>query len=332
MKSFRLIFKGLLLLALLTGCNNKPKIGFLMDTLSIDRWEKDKELFEKQVEELGAIPLVRVANGNSPKQFEQATQLLYEGVEVLVVIPVDLHASRDIVKRAHEKGVPVISYDRMIRDCNVDYYVSTDNIRIGELQAGYLSKMAPTGSYALLDGPTKDYNATLLHLGWMNVLQPLIDKGDINIVIDEYVNEWDAQEAFTIIKNYLSGNNPDLDVIIAGNDELAGGAIRALRQFNLKKKVLVAGQDAELNAIRNIVAGDQTITIYKPIDALVSTAANMAIKLANEEPINTSITVNNGYKLVPSVLLTSQVVNQQNIQLTVVSEGYLDESDIFDAN
>jgi ABC-type xylose transport system substrate-binding protein len=192
--------------------------------------------------------------------------------------------------------------------------------------------MAPTGSYALLDGPTKDYNATLLHLGWMNVLQPLIEKGDINIVIDEYVNEWDAQEAFTIIKNYLSGNNPDLDVIIAGNDELAGGAIRALRQFNLKKKVLVAGQDAELNAIRNIVAGDQTITIYKPIDALVSTAANMAIKLANKEPINTSITVNNGYKLVPSVLLTSQVVNQQNIQLTVVSEGYLDESDIFDAN
>lgn len=332
MKAFRLIFKGLLLLALLTGCNNKPKIGFLMDTLSIDRWEKDKELFEKQVEEMGAIPLVRVANGNSPKQFEQATQLLYEGVDVLVVIPVDLHASRDIVKRAHEKGVPVISYDRMIRDCNVDYYVSTDNIRIGELQAGYLSKMAPTGSYALLDGPTKDYNATLLHLGWMNVLQPLIEKGDINIVIDEYVNEWDAQEAFTIIKNYLSGNNPDLDVIIAGNDELAGGAIRALRQFNLKKKVLVAGQDAELNAIRNIVAGDQTITIYKPIDALVSTAANMAIKLANEEPINTSITVNNGYKLVPSVLLTSQVVNQQNIQLTVVSEGYLDESDIFDAN
>ncbi|SFE50974.1 D-xylose ABC transporter substrate-binding protein [Thermophagus xiamenensis] len=332
MKAFRLIFKGLLLLALLTGCNNKPKIGFLMDTLSIDRWEKDKELFEKQVEELGAIPLVRVANGNSPKQFEQATQLLYEGVDVLVVIPVDLHASRDIVKSAHEKGVPVISYDRMIRDCNVDYYVSTDNIRIGELQAGYLSKMAPTGSYALLDGPTKDYNATLLHLGWMNVLQPLIEKGDINIVIDEYVNEWDAQEAFTIIKNYLSGNNPDLDVIIAGNDELAGGAIRALRQFNLKKKVLVAGQDAELNAIRNIVAGDQTITIYKPIDALVSTAANMAIKLANKEPINTSITVNNGYKLVPSVLLTSQVVNQQNIQLTVVSEGYLDESDIFDAN
>lgn len=332
MKAIVFLLKLMFILALVAGCNNKPKIGFLMDTLTIDRWVKDKELFEEQVKEMGGIPMVRVANGNSPTQFEQATQLLYDGVDVLVVIPVDLHASRDIVKSAHEKGVPVISYDRMIRDCDVDYYVSTDNIKIGELQATYLSKMAPNGSYALLDGPKKDYNATLLHLGWMNVLQPFIEKGDIDIVIDEYVNEWDAREAFTIIKNYLSDNNSELDVIIAGNDELAGGAIEALRLFNLKKKVLVAGQDAELNAIRNIVAGDQTITIFKPIDALVYTAANMAIKLANEEPINTNITVNNGYKLVPSVLLTSQVVNRQNIKLTVVSEGFLEESDIFDAN
>ena len=331
MKALKVI-TGLLLFAILTGCNNKPKIGFLMDTISLDRWEKDKELFEEQVKSLNGIPMVRVADGDLPTQIEQATQLLYEGVDVLIIIPVDLYASRDIVKMAHDKNIPVISYDRMIRDCNVDYYVSTDNIHVGEQQASYLSKMVPTGNYALIGGSTKDYNATLLHLGWMNVLQPLIEKGDINLVLDEYVKEWNAKEAYSIMDNFLANSNLQLDVIIAGNDDLANGAIQALRHHDLTRKVLVAGQDAELEAIRNIVAGDQTITIFKPIDALVSTAVNMAIKLAEDEPINTNITVNNGYKLVPAVLLSSQVVNRQNIKLTVVSEGYLEEGDIYKEN
>jgi D-xylose ABC transporter substrate-binding protein len=330
MKSFGYLFSTLLLALIMVSCNNKPKIGFLMDTLDIERWEKDKELFEKRVEELGGIPIVKVANGDSPKQLDQTMELIYDHVDVLVVIPVDLHASRDIVKEAHKKDIPVISYDRMIRDSDVDYYVSTDNINIGELQAEYLSKMAPNGNFALLGGPTKDNNAALLHLGWMNVLQPLIEKGDINIVIDQSVVNWDSEEAFEIIDNYLSDGNPELDAIIAGNDELAGGAIRALQDHNLQRDVLVAGQDAEVEAIRNIVAGYQTITIFKPIDAMAYTAANMAIKLAEDEgPINTNITVNNGHKLVPSVLLSAQVVNRQNIKMTVVSEGFVQEEDIY---
>ncbi|PWE00034.1 D-xylose ABC transporter substrate-binding protein [Marinilabilia rubra] len=330
MKSFGYLLSTLLLAVILVSCNNKPKIGFLMDTLNIERWEKDKELFEKRVEELGGIPLVRIADGNSPKQLEQTMELIYDHVDVLVVIPVDLHASRDIVREAHKKDIPVISYDRMIRDSDVDYYVSTDNINIGELQAEYLSTMAPNGKFALLGGPTKDNNAALLHLGWMNVLQPLIEKGDIEIVVDESVENWNSEEAYEIIDNYLSNDNPELDAIIAGNDELAGGAIRALQEHNLQREVLVAGQDAEVEAIRNIVAGYQTITIFKPIDAMAYTAVNMAMKLAEEEgPINTNITVNNGHKLVPSVLLSAQVVNRQNIKMTVVSEGYVKEEEIY---
>ncbi len=330
MKAFSYFFKMMLLAAILLGCNNKPKIGFLMDTLEIERWEKDKESFEQRISELGGTLIVRVANGHSPTQLDQAMELLYEQVDVLVVIPVDLHASRDIVEEAHKKKVPVISYDRMIRDCNVDYYVSTDNIGIGELQAEYLSKMAPQGKYALLGGPTKDYNATLLHLGWMNILQPLIQKGDIDIVIDQYVDDWDADHAYQIINGFLNNSNNDLDVIIAGNDELAEGAIRALKEHDLQGDVLVAGQDAELEAIRNIVAGHQTITIFKPIDAMAQSAANMAMKLANDEgPVNASITVNNGHKLVPSILLSAQVVNEDNVEITVASEEFMDEEDIY---
>jgi D-xylose transport system substrate-binding protein len=330
MKAVSNFLTTLLLVLILVSCSNKPKIGFLMDTLSLERWQKDKELFEKRIDNLGGISMVRVADGDSPTQLKQAMDLIYAHVDVMVVIPVDLHSSRDIVKEAHKKGIPVISYDRMIRDCDVDYYVSTDNINVGELQAEYLSKMSPQGKYALLGGSIRDNNAALLHLGWMNVLQPLIEKGDIEIVLDKFVNNWDADEAYDIIIDYLSKKNPGLDVIIAGNDELAGGAIKALQEHNLQGKVLVAGQDAEVNAIRNIVAGYQTITIFKPIDALAFTAANMAIKLAEDDaPINTNITVNNGHKLVPSILLSSQVVNRQNIKMTVVSEGFVQEEEIY---
>lgn len=330
MKTFSYLLKTLLLSLILVSCNNKPKIGFLMDTLDIDRWEKDKEQFEKTINEMNGIPMVRVADGEAPRQLEQAMELLYDGVDVLVVIPVDLHASRDIVKKAHERNVPVISYDRMIRDCDVDYYVSTDNINIGELQAEYLSKMRPNGKYAFIGGPINDYNAILLHLGWMNVLQPLIEKGDIDIVIDQYSNKWEAEEAYTIINNYLSDSNPGLDAIIAANDELASGAIQALREHDLQRDILVAGQDAELEALRNIISGYQTITIYKPIDGIAHTAANMAVKLAREDdPINTSVTVNNGHRLVPSVLLSAQVVNKQNIKTTIVTDGFLEETDIY---
>jgi len=332
MKAFILIFRLLLLASIFVGCSSKPKVGFLMDSLDIERWEKDKKKFEERIEELGGVPMTRVANGNSPTQVKQAQNLLYDGADVLVVVPVDLHASKDIVKAAHEKDVQVISYDRMIRDSDVDYYVSTDNINIGELQADYLSRMAPEGKYALIGGARNDYNATLLHLGWMNVLQPLIEKGDIEIVIDQFVDKWEGDEAYKIVNDYLAdSNNSGVDVIIAGNDELAGGVIKALEKHNLLREVLVAGQDAELEAIQNIVAGYQTISIYKPINALAHTAANMAMQLAREEgPINTNLTVNNGHKLVPSVLLSSQVVNKENIQMTVVSEGFMSEEDIYE--
>jgi D-xylose transport system substrate-binding protein len=331
MKAFSNVLMTMLLVAILTSCSNKPKVGFLMDTLEIERWQKDKELFEEKVEELGATVMVRIAEGNSPKQLEQAMELIYDKVDVLVVIPVDLFASRDIVKEAHKKNIPVISYDRMIRDSDVDYYISADNINIGEQQAEYLSRIAPNGNYALLGGPQKDNNAALLHLGWKNVLQPLIQKGDIKIVIDQYVENWDADEAYTIIDEYLSNSNPELTAIIAGNDELASGAIRALQEHQLQREVLVAGQDADLEAIRNIVAGYQTISIFKPINKMAYTAADMAIKLANEEGrINTNLTVHNGHKLVPAILLPSQVVDSQNIKMTVVSDGFLDEEEIYE--
>ncbi|WP_430811133.1 MULTISPECIES: substrate-binding domain-containing protein [unclassified Carboxylicivirga] len=319
-----------LLLVVLSACETKPKVGFLMDSLDIERWNKDKALFEQKVDELGGIPLVEVAGSNADKQLEQARKLLEDGVDVLVVVPVDLERAGEIVKLAHQHYVPVISYDRLIKNCNLDYYVSTDNINIGELQANYLTKISPQGNYVLISGPTSDYNAYLLRLGWMNVLQPLIDRGDIQVVVDEFSNYWLPDEAYRILSTYLGANN-SVDAIICGNDALASGAIEALKEHNKAGKVLLAGQDADIQAVRNIVAGNQTITIYKPIESLALAAANAAIKIADgEAPSNMDITVNNGKRLVPAILLQASVVNSQNIKMTVIQEGYLGEQDIFD--
>ena len=314
---------------LITGCNQKPKIGFLMDNLNNERWKKDKELFVQKVEELGGIAIVEIANTDPQKQILQAQKLIDQDVDVLVVVPVDLLEAGEIVKLAHRNYVPVISYDRLIKDCNLDYYISTDNINVGELQANYLTKISPVGKYALISGPKSDYNAYLLRLGWMNILQPLIDKGDIEVVIDEFSNFWLPDEAYRIMSNYLK-NTQDVDAIICGNDALASGAIIALQDIKKNGNVLIAGQDANIQAVRNIVAGNQTITIYKPIEALAYAAADAAIKIADgEAPSNMNITVNNGKRLVPAILLEASIVNRQNIKMTVISEGFMGESEIY---
>ncbi len=299
-----------------------------MDNTSLERWKKDRELFEKTAKDLKAEAIIKVADSKPDVQLKQAEELINSGVDVLVVIPCDLVKSGEIVKKAHAANIPVISYDRLIKNSNVDYYVSTDNINIGELQADYLSKISPVGNYALITGPTTDNNAFLLHLGWLNVLQPLIDRGDIKVVIDDFTDFWLPDESYQIMKKFLDGGGT-VDAILAGNDALATGAIMALKEYNLDGKVLVAGQDADVNAIRNIVAGVQTITIYKPIESLVYATINAAVKIADgKAPSNMNITVFNGKKLVPAILLKSQVVNRQNIKMTVVSEGFITEKEL----
>ena len=299
-----------------------------MDNVSLERWQKDKELFEKRAKDFNADVIIKVADSDAGKQLKQAEELINDGVDVLIVIPVDVVKSKEIVKKAHAANIPVISYDRLIKDSNVDYYISTDNISVGEMQADYLSKISPVGNYVLITGPTTDNNAFLLHLGWLNVLQPYIDKGDINVVIDEYTNFWLPDESYNIMKKYLDGGGK-VDAVLAGNDALAQGAIMALKEYDYDGKVLVAGQDADVSAIRNIVAGVQTITVYKPIESLVYAAIDAAVKIANgQAPSNMNITVNNGKKLVPAILLKSQVVNRQNIKMTVISEGFITEKEL----
>ncbi len=329
-KLLLLIFIIITGLTIFNSCKQKPHIGLLMANLQQARWEKDMNMFKEKITDLKATCETANADGDADKQLEQAKQMIDNGAQVLVVVPVDQNKAAEIVKYAHQYRVPVISYDRLIKNCNLDYYISTDNIEVGELQASYLTKIKPIGKYGIIGGSTADNNAFLLNLGQMNILQPLIDKGDIKIIFNQYTKSWSLHEGYEICKKYLENHNDEKpDAIIAGNDDIATGVITALQEHNLQGTVLVAGQDADIKAIRNIVAGNQTMTVYKPIKAMAYTAAEAACKISDGiAPSNMNITVNNGKRLVPAILLKSQIVNKQNINLTVVPEGFISEKEI----
>lgn len=326
------IFSLFLLALLISSCqtDQSVKVGLLLHALDKERWESDRDYFVEKVKELGGTVTVVEAGNNADTQLKQAKKLLSEGINVLVVVPVDQFAAAKIAEEARKNNVPVVSYDRLIMNCELDYYVSTDNVKIGELQANYLSTIKPEGNFMLIGGARSDHNSQFLYLGHMNILSPLIEKGDVKIVLNTFTEYWGETEGYTITSNYLKQKNNFPDAIIAGNDAIAIGAIRALGEAGLAGKVLVAGMDADLQNLQEIINGTQTCTIYKPIQKMASAAAEIAFKLGSGlECERTFQTISNGKMLVPSLLFDGDIVNKHNIKLTVVSEGYQREEDIF---
>lgn len=309
--------------------NGKLRVGLSMDSLKEERWQKDRDIFVKRVEELGAEVLVQSAEGNDETQVKQAESLLTQGIDVLVVIPHNAEVAGTIVNAAKRQGVPVISYDRLIKNSEPDLYISFDNEKVGAMQAQYLVEKAPKGNYVLIGGAQTDNNAKLLRQGQLKVLQPFIDRGDINIVADQWARDWLADEALKHTENALTMKNNDIVAVVASNDGTAGGTIQALKAQKMGGKVLVSGQDADLAALQRIVEGTQTMTVYKPVSKLAARAAEAAVALAKKEQIESNARVNNGKIDVPSILLEPISVDRSNLDETVIKDGYQKREDVY---
>ena len=304
------------------------RIGFSMDTLKEERWQRDKALVEQRCQEVGAQCEVQVANGDDAVQTKQCDNLLTKGVDVLIVAPHNGQIAASIVEAAHRQGVPVISYDRLIRNSDVDLYVSHQVVKIGQMQAQYALDHAPKGNYVLIGGSQTDNNALLLMEGQMQVLQPAVDKGQIKIVTKQFAREWLASEALRIMEDALTKNNNDIQAVVASNDGTAGGAISALPP-QLVGKVLVTGQDAALDAVQRVVEGKQTMTIYKPIQPLAFSAVDSAVKLARGEKVEAKDKINNGKIDVPAMLFEPMVLDKNNVMQTVIKDGYDKIEDVY---
>src|SRR3989440_30270 len=342
MKSFaRLTLLSLLTTLLFTACVKGPggdgkrvkgsgpvRIGFSMDTLKEERWQRDKALVEQRCKEIGAECEVLVADGNDATQVNQAESFLTKGFDVLIVAPHNGQIAASIVEAAHKQGVPVISYDRLIRNSDVDLYVSHQVVKIGQMQAQYALDHAPKGNYVMIGGSQTDNNALLLMEGQMQVLQPAIDKGQIKIVAKQFAREWLASEAVRIMEDALTKNNNDIQAVVASNDGTAGGAISALPP-QLVGKIVVTGQDAALDAVKRVVEGKQSMTIYKPIQPLAFAAVDAAIKLARGERVEAKDKLNNGKIDVPSLLFEPIVLDKNNVMQTVIKDGYHKLEDVY---
>ena len=304
-------------------------IGFSMDTLKEERWNRDKALVEARAKEVGAQLDVQVANGSDSVQVNQCNDLLTKGVDVLIVAPHNGEIAASIVQSAHAMGVPVISYDRLIKNSEPDLYVSHQVVKMGEMQGEYALKHMPKGNYVLIGGAPTDNNAKLLRDGQMNILKPAIDRGDVKIISDQYAKEWKAEEAQRLTEDALTKTKNDIQAVVASNDGTAGGAISALDTAGLTGKVLVTGQDAELIAVQRIAKGTQTMTIYKPIKPLADSAVDSAVKLARGEALNAPDKVNNGKIDVPSILQEPQAVDKENLDATVIKDGYHKCADVY---
>lgn len=311
------------------GDGDSLKIGLSVSDLTLERWQHDRDIFVNKAEELGAEVIVQSANGNSADQLSQIQNMLTQNIDVLVIIAVDSDALSPVVEEAKKQGVKVLAYDRLINNAEIDAYVSFDNVRVGELQAEYLVNEVPEGKYFLLGGDPADNNAHMFREGQMNILQPHIDSGAIEVVGDQWADGWSAENAMNIVENALTANNNDIDAVVATNDSTAGGAIQALDAQNLAGKVVISGQDADLAAVQRIAEGLQTMTVYKPIHLIANRSAEIAVQLGKGEEVKGDSTINNGLVDVPFIMLNPVMVDKDNILDTVIADGFHSFDDVY---
>jgi D-xylose transport system substrate-binding protein len=314
----------------------RPLIGLSLDTLKEERWQRDRDNFVKEAAKLGSDVQVQSANGDDVRQVSDVQSLITEGVDVIVIAPHNGDAMAKAVRLAHEAGIPVLSYDRLIRNCDLDLYMTFDNFRVGELQAQYLvdalAKLGPGKKRIMrLYGAKTDNNAVVFKAGQDKVLQPLIDNGSIEVVHEDWVDDWKPENAKKITNAGINKAGHNFEAILASNDGTAGGAIQALIEEGLAGKVLVTGQDADLAACQRIVAGTQSMTIYKPLTHLAEKAAEYAVKLAQRRPVIAAGSYDNGQVQVPSVLLDVIAVTKDNLKETVIKDGFHTAEEIYGA-
>lgn len=308
--------------------DGKIVIGFCMDNMVIERWQRDKEIFIAKANELGYEVLFLNANSNNKRQNEQIRSLIELKVDVIVVNPYQQDGVSESVLAAKKAGIKVIAYDRLILNANVDAYLSFDNLKVGKVVATSLMDLVPKGKYVIINGSPKDHNSKLYNDGYMGELAPFIQSGEITIVKEVWADDWSEEVSYNTV-NELLNNGEEINAIIGANDRLAEGAIKALTEHGLAGKVQVAGHDADVSACQRIVEGTQAITVYKPIPALAEGAVDIVNKMINNEFIQVDERINDGQFDVPYIKFDVIAITKNNLDDTVIQDGFHSREDIY---
>ena len=317
-----------------TSASKAQKVGVLLpDTKSSVRWESfDRPLLQDAFKSAGVPVTIENAQGDKSTQQQQAEQLITNGAKVLLLVNLDSGSGAAIEANAASRGVKVIDYDRLTLKGQAAYYVSFDNVKVGELQGQGLVKClgsAAKPAIAELNGSPTDNNATLFKQGYDSVLKPLYSSGKATKAADQSVPDWDNQKALTIFEQMLQKTNNKIDGVLAANDGLGNSAISALKARKLKQ-LPVTGQDATPQGIQNILSGDQCMTVYKAVKKEADAASKLAIALATGKQPEAGLVngkTNDTARDVPSVLLTPEAITKDNIKV-VFDDGFLKPADV----
>lgn len=330
--------------------SNGKKVGVAMPTQSSERWIKDGENMKKQLEKLGYEVDLQYAEDNIDTQQQQLETMIAQGVNCLVVASIDSSALVNQLDQAKSADIPVIAYDRLLMDTDaVSYYASFDNEGVGTVIGEYIEKKADLANakepqtIEFFMGSPDDNNAVLLHKGIMGVLQKYLDDGTLvcksgrTSFKDTCILRWSQETAQQNCENYLTGYyaDEDLDIACSAFDGFSYGIKAALEGagYTAENWPIVTGQDAEVMAVKNIVAGSQTQTVFKDTGLLAEKCVTMvqAVLEGSEPEINDTETYDNGVKVVPSYLCTPVSVDKDNYKEIVVDSGYYTEADIENA-
>ena len=292
------------------------KIGFLIHSLQNSRWQSDLKFLKEKAESYGAELIVRDANNDENEQLKQAEELVKEGVDVLIVVPANQNTAAGIVRLANDNNVPVISYDRLIRNAEISCLLSFDYVDVGKQMVDYAVSKKSTGNYVFLWGEASDANARFISEGHEKAIKPYVESGKIKILYKQYIEDYSVESTFQAIKKVCNFSPEPIDAVLCGSGAMAETVVQFFDQVDYPTRVIVTGQDLSAKSSELIEEGKLDMTVNKSVKDLASKTIDVALELAKNGHLKKGDYkhVNNGKSEKPAILLPSTVVTAANLK------------------
>lgn len=329
MKRFLAFSQKILLLVItilvLAGCGKKEKIkiGYLYPSEQFPRFIKEGNFITERLRQLGVEPIVMSGEDNDAIQIQNGIKMLDKGVDMLIIAALNGATIAPLVREAHSRGVPVMAYNRLISNVDYDVFFTGNNEEIGRIFCDIALTRKPKGNYVILAGDRFDRNGVELKAAIDTILAPHVASGDINIIYETYIENWNREISAKEIDQVISSFGTDIDVILAGSDPMADGVIETLDKYNMTGKVVLLGQDADIYAVKHILNDKQTGTVYHPYKTLGYKAAELAVDIVNKKNIKSQInaTTFNGLVNIPTVQVKSVAITKENVEKELIEVG-----------
>ncbi len=312
------------------GENNPTKedeciIGMSFDSFVIERWIRDRDVFVSTANGLGAEVNVQSANGDVQTQISQIKYFIKSKVSAIVIVTVDSDALTPVIEEAESAGIPVVCYDRIVRNAGCSLYISFNNESVGKAMGnGICDKIGKGANIVKVMGPNSDYNVEQVMTGFDKACKDY----ELNVLASCNCDDWKPEIAYEFINTNID-TVKEAAAIMCGNDALAGEVIHALAERGLSKKIYTVGQDADVEACQRIVEGTQLMTVYKPVEKLAVLAAECTVKLAKKEALDNTSKFNDGKHEIPYIAIEPVAVYRNNIDDIIINSGFHRHEEVY---